>query len=126
MPPTPTDRHRSFAFGAYLKQLRDDLGLTLRDVEEETKKQVSNAYLSQLENGKINEPSPSILYVLSPVYKVPYEKLMVEAGYLSRPGVSRHTTRNPTYAVDGLSPDEQRALRAYLQVLRREQRKSST
>ena len=39
--------------GGLLADLRTAKGLSLRQVEEATDKAVSNAYLSQLENGKI-------------------------------------------------------------------------
>lgn len=41
------------------KLLRKKMGLTLRQVEEKTG--ISNAYLSQLENGKIKKPSFKIV-----------------------------------------------------------------
>jgi len=48
-------------------------------VEEATNKEVSNAYLSQLENDKITKPSPNILHALASVYKTSYEDLMARA-----------------------------------------------
>ena len=68
--------------GAVLADLRTAKGLSLREVEEATGKAVSNAYLSQLENGKIQKPSPNVLHSLAAVYAVPYEALMEKAGYL--------------------------------------------
>jgi hypothetical protein len=47
--------------GQYLASIRTDRKMTLREVEEATNKQVSNAYLSQIENDKIQKPSPNIL-----------------------------------------------------------------
>lgn len=44
--------------GQYLASIRADRKLTLRDVEDQTKREVSNAYLSQIETGKIQQPSP--------------------------------------------------------------------
>jgi transcriptional regulator with XRE-family HTH domain len=123
--PSSQDPHRQIAFGNYLRQQREAKGLSLRDVEEKTDKQVSNAYLSQVENGKVAQPSPSILHALSPVLGVPYEKLMTEAGYLGQKrnsAPSRRTAQAATYAIDGLTPEEQRAVLAYLQVLRRQQK----
>ena len=76
------NQNRTEVFGAYLKSLRTGLKMSLREVEEATGKEISNAYLSQLENGKISKPSPSILHSLAGVYSVPYEKLMERAGYL--------------------------------------------
>ncbi|MHC4933777.1 MAG: helix-turn-helix domain-containing protein, partial [Planctomycetota bacterium] len=59
-------KRREFAgspskLGTLLADLRMAKGLSLREVEEATGKAVSNAYLSQLENGKIKKPSPSVL-----------------------------------------------------------------
>jgi len=63
--------------GTLLADLRTAKGFSLREVEEATGKAVSNPYLSQLENGKIQRPSPNVLHSLSGVYAVPYEALMV-------------------------------------------------
>ncbi|MHB8122648.1 MAG: helix-turn-helix domain-containing protein [Desulfuromonadaceae bacterium] len=68
-------------FGKYLKQLREDRGLTIRQVETYTG--VSNSYLSLLENGKRGIPSPDILKKIAFIYKVTYEELMVSAGHLA-------------------------------------------
>ena len=46
--------------GTFLASARNKLDLTLRAVEEETG--ISNAYLSQLEHGKIKTPAPQNLY----------------------------------------------------------------
>ncbi len=46
------------SFGAHLARLRNAAGLTLRQVEEATDEEVSNAYLSQLEKNKIAKTSP--------------------------------------------------------------------
>lgn len=65
--------------GTYLKSLREAKGLSLRDVEE--KSGISNAFISQLESGKVKHPSPIKLYKLAETYGVPYEALMERAGY---------------------------------------------
>jgi len=67
-------------FCKYLKYLREKQELTTRQVELYSG--VSNSYLSQLETGKRGIPTPKILEKLAPIYKVPYEELMVAAGYL--------------------------------------------
>ena len=67
-------------FGEFLKDLRIRKGLKLREVE--TKTQISNSYLSQVENGKRNPPHPEILKKLANVYQVSVMKLMEKAGYL--------------------------------------------
>ena len=65
-----------------LSRLRKLRGKTLRAVEKETG--VSNAYLSQLENGSVKRPRPHVLHKLADFYDVAYEDLMTAAGYLSR------------------------------------------
>lgn len=65
-----------------LSRLRKLRGKTLRAVEKETG--ISNAYLSQLENGSVKRPRPHVLHKLANYYDFPYETLMAAAGYLSR------------------------------------------
>jgi len=50
--------------------------MTLRDVEEKTKKKISNSYLYQLESDNVKSPSPNILYELSVVYGADYSQIM--------------------------------------------------
>lgn len=68
-------------FGKYLKALRESSGLTLRQVEEKTDRAVKNGYLSQIESGAINKPSPGILWELSVVYGVDYGGLLTRVGH---------------------------------------------
>lgn len=107
--------------GQIIKKARTDLKLSQREVEDATGKEVSNAYLSQLESGKITKPSPHILYALSTALAVPYETLMERAGYIvpssERPESGKHG-RAATFAVDNLSAEEESALLDYLAYLR--------
>lgn len=64
-------------FGNYLKKLRIDRKLTLRDVEEKAK--ISNAYLSQVERGERGTPTMKILIKLAEVYGVPVSVLNEKA-----------------------------------------------
>lgn len=114
--PVERNRTESSTLGAYLKSLRTGLPMTLREVETATEKDVSNAYLSQLENGKISKPSPNILYTLADTYGASYEKLMEKAGYIT-PGLNAGDNKHgraATCAVDNLTPDEERELLDYL------------
>lgn len=61
-----------------LRTLRKRSGLTLREVESATS--ISNAYLSQLESGKIRKPSAHSLYLLAKLYSVDVETLLIESG----------------------------------------------
>jgi transcriptional regulator with XRE-family HTH domain len=105
--------------GALLADLRTAKGLSLREVEEAADKAVSNAYLSQLENGKIKKPSPNVLHCLAEVYVVPYEALMERAGYLlpSEDG-DGHRKRLAAFAIDDLTAEEEEELLKYLAFLR--------
>ena len=105
--------------GAVLADLRRAKGLSLRQVEEATDRAVSNAYLSQLENGKIKKPSPNVLHSLAAVYAVPYEALMEKAGYLlpsENDGGRRK--RLAAFAIDDLTAEEEEELLKYLAFLR--------
>jgi transcriptional regulator with XRE-family HTH domain len=105
--------------GALLADLRTAKGLSLRQVEEATDKAVSNAYLSQLEKGKIKKPSPNVLHSLAGVYAVPYEALMEKAGYLL-PSEDRggRCTRLAAFAIEDLTAEEEEELLKYLAFLR--------
>lgn len=117
----PRESAKPNTLGAFLKKARQDVSMSLRDVEEATNKEVSNAYLSQLESGKISKPSPHILYALSTALSVNYEALMQRAGYIlpsaRRPDGAKHG-RAATYAIDNLTPEEEEKLLEYLTFLR--------
>jgi transcriptional regulator with XRE-family HTH domain len=110
----------AMTLGAHLRQLRRDRKLTLRDVEDATGRDVSNAYLSQVENGR--KPSPDVLQSLADAYGVSYTALMTRAGYLKsgdapvQVGVKHGSVA--TFAGENLTPDEERAMVAYLRQLR--------
>lgn len=110
----------AMTLGAYLRQLRRDRKLTLRDVEDATGKNVSNAYLSQVENGR--KPSPDVLQSLADAYGVSYTDLMTRAGYLKSvdapmPVGAKHGSV-ATFAGENLTQEEERAMVAYLRQLR--------
>lgn len=107
--------------GLYLKTLREGKKMSLRAVEEATNKDVSNAYLSQLENGKIAKPSPHILHSLANVYGVEYTKLMERVGYISpsnEKNQDKQHGRAATFAIDNLTQEEENELLEYLTFIR--------
>jgi transcriptional regulator with XRE-family HTH domain len=110
-------RGRANELGAVLDDLRTAKGFSLREVEEATGNAVSNAYLSQLENGRIKKPSPNVLHSLSEVYAVPYEALMEKAGYLL-PSEGSRRQRLAAFAIDDLTSEEEEELLKYLAFLR--------
>ncbi len=107
--------------GKYLASIRTDRKMTLRQVEEATNKQVSNAYLSQIENDKIQKPSPNIIHSLAELYGISFEKLMEMAGYLmsstKRTDDERHG-RVATFAEHNLTPEEESEMIQFLQFMR--------
>jgi HTH-type transcriptional regulator, competence development regulator len=113
------------SFGAHLARLRNAAGLTLRQVEEATNEEVSNAYLSQLEKNKIAKPSPNILHALATVYRASYEDLMQRAGYFTSDADAgwRRQAKAATFAIQNLTPEEEQILIDYLAFIRKQKRK---
>jgi len=114
---------RKLTLGKYLASIRADRKMTLRQVEEATEREVSNAYLSQIENDKIQQPSPNVLHALSEIYGVDYGHLMEMAGHItpSKPrGSGQRHGRVPTFANHHLTPEEEAELIRYLKFLRNE------
>lgn len=111
---------RALTLGKYLSSVRSGKQMSLREVEEATEKVVSNAYLSQIENDKIQQPSPNILFALSAVYGIDYLALMERAGYITpkaRDDSARHG-RVATFADQNLTQTEEAELIDYLAYLR--------
>lgn len=108
---TPSDK-----LGPFLAATRKDRKLSLREVEAETG--ISNAYLSQLETGKIREPSPVNLHKLSELYRVSYPMLLELAGYPvpGRPAKSEESTI--AARLGPVTKEEEDELADYLQFLR--------
>jgi len=104
--------------GQYLWDLRQAAGIkSIREAEEVSG--VSNAYISQIETGKIKKPSPDILSKLAEAYKASYETLMEMAGHIKRStGSTKRRGRLPTFAKEELTEDEEAALLEYLAFLR--------
>ncbi|GIP60580.1 helix-turn-helix domain-containing protein [Paenibacillus woosongensis] len=68
-------------FGQYLKGLRTESKLTLKQLSEKTK--LTIGHLSNIENGRRGIPSPNLLKKLAEPLNVPYGELMYHADYLS-------------------------------------------
>jgi HTH-type transcriptional regulator, competence development regulator len=110
--------------GQYLMSLRLAKKLTLREVEERSKKAVSNAYLSQIENDKIKQPSPNILHVLAMLYGIEYQKLMEMAGYVGAGSTRAKVVRDRGVLIGyGVTAEEEVQLAQYLRFLRSSKRR---
>jgi HTH-type transcriptional regulator, competence development regulator len=106
--------------GEELARLRKLKGWTLRDVEEKTKKKVSNSYLYQLERDVVKEPSPNILFVLSKVYGVSYAALLRLAGFVV-PSTKQSGPVNQTsvaFSSLDLTEDEEERVLDFVEYLR--------
>jgi transcriptional regulator with XRE-family HTH domain len=101
--------------------------MSLREAEEASG--VSNAYISQLETGKITKPSPDILHRLSEAYatRIPrnapvacsFRRMMELAGHILPDKASgTRAGRLPTFAKEELTAEEEDELLKYLAFIR--------
>jgi len=112
---------KQMTLGEYLTDIRTVKGMTLREVEEASNRDISNAYLSQLEKGHITKPRPNILHSLAEVYGIQYEVLMEKAGYIMSVGVRNPNAKHgrvATFANKNLTNEEEEELLHYLAFLR--------
>ncbi|HLH93953.1 MAG TPA: helix-turn-helix transcriptional regulator [Xanthobacteraceae bacterium] len=120
------DTDTKLTLGQYLASIRKDRGYSQRYVETETKKVVSNAYLSQIETDQIKKPSPNILHALAELYDISYEGLMERAGFVvptrSRSGAEQRHGRVATFAGHNLTSEEEAELVKFLGYLRSRKR----
>ena len=103
--------------GKTLKEARELIPMTLRQVEESTG--ISNAYLSQLENDKIKKPSANVLYKLASLYNITLDSLLIAAGIVEKADTERSKViNNVAFSKDNLTSEEEQALIEYLKYLR--------
>jgi len=107
--------------GNTLKTARKKLGLTLVQVEESLK--ISNAYLSQLENDKIKNPSANILYKLSKLYHIPLNDLLADAGIIDRKEEEQVSEHNRfmdriAFSSENFTPQEREEVLRFLEYLK--------
>ncbi len=72
--------NKNSEFGAFLRAIREEKGITLR--EAESRSGISNSYLNQIETGKVSKPSPDIIGKLSELYEVSFELLLEKSGHV--------------------------------------------
>ena len=115
----------SQSLGKGLKLARELRKLSLRDVEKATG--ISNPYLSQLENDKINKPSPFYLHKLANLYEIGYEMLMEAAGYVQRKIIAEGEPKTlagaALFSTEKLTPEEEQQLADYLNFIRSKNKK---
>ncbi|WP_081909293.1 helix-turn-helix domain-containing protein [Flavobacterium sp. ASV13] len=113
------------SLGATLKDARKNVGLTLRQVEEMT--DISNAYLSQLENEKIKNPSVNILSKLSSLYKVSLKTLlsnakMIDKNEAQQEEINLSFAQKIAFRAEDLSEDERNDVLKYLEFIKSRKR----
>lgn len=119
------------SLGVYLREIRGDRQLSLRDVERLAKEgslgaDVSSGYLSMLERDGVKEPSPRVLYTLATVYEVEYMDLMRRAGYIPE-DVRMSSPQTPSFAFRGasqLSRDQRQRVQRMIEFELNEQREA--
>jgi transcriptional regulator with XRE-family HTH domain len=109
------------ALGRLLAEARRRKNLSLRAAEAATG--ISNAYLSQLESGKIQEPSPKILFKLAEHYGLRYEHMLELAGYPTQSAGDRTEASRLAARLGPTTTEEEEALAEYLEFLRSKARR---
>jgi len=113
-------------FGKFLKQLREERNMTLRDVEEQA--HISNAYLSQVENGQRSVPTMKILAKLADAYGVPVSHLAEQAEAeireqdLDTQSVPAPDTQFVCRGYEKLSEENKNKLKSFLDYLQSDQK----
>jgi transcriptional regulator with XRE-family HTH domain len=110
--------------GHFLRTARERKGLTLRVVEQAMG--VSNAYLSQIESGKIKQPSPVALHRLTQLYGVSYADAMRFAGYpLPDEDIREERAARMSGPFTDLTEEEEVELTEYLAFIRMRRRRGT-
>ena len=108
---------QSIKFGEYLHKLREERNWSLRDIQEKTKGEVSNAYLSQLESGKKNIPTLKVIQKLADAFGLPIEVLLKEAGYASPEMAAKKEASVIFRGDEQLSPKNRQIMQEMLKTL---------
>ncbi len=116
--------------GQQLRELRQSLGWSLREVERRSGGRVHNAYLSQIETGRTKEPSVELLATLAQLYGVDLWQLMHLAGWVPEHHRDDMPAPQPTgwdllpHALFAdLTPDEVDEVVEYVKLLKRRRRR---
>ena len=106
--------------GEVLKEAREAKEMTLRGVEAATG--ISNAHVSQVENGTISQPEMSLLYELATLYGLDYRALLILAGHgtsAKDSGRERQRMSVAMRAMGQLSAGEQTEVLGFMAELRK-------
>jgi transcriptional regulator with XRE-family HTH domain len=112
--------------GARLRQVREQAGWSMRDLEKRSG--LKSGYLSQLEQGKITHPSPSILRRVAEAYQLRFQDVLVWAGYANEETAAippnQAVALSTVSALGDPSNEELDTLKAIVEVLQRSRRAS--
>lgn len=113
--------------GKELRKTREAQGASLEAVAGPAK--ISAAYLHKLERGGVGSPSPRVLARLAAALEVSYLRLLELAGYLDEEQLAKVRLREPgprphPLAGQQLSPEEWRAVGAFIQMLIAQRKKN--
>src|SRR5690242_6324221 len=104
-------KERAIEFGKRLRSVRDKSGDSLRKIEERSG--LNSGYLSQLENGKITHPSPSVLQKVAAGYELRFSDLLKWTGYVEESEQAVGTNQAVAFSsVAGLGEPSDEELRA--------------
>lgn len=114
---------QSIKFGQYLHNLREERRWSLRDIQEKTNNEVSNAYLSQLESGKKNIPTLKVMQRIADAFELPIEVFLKEAGYASPDMAVKKEASVVFRGYEKLSPKGRKIMEDMLKTLLRSEGK---
>jgi transcriptional regulator with XRE-family HTH domain len=116
------------ALGDALKTARESSGASLQAIAEASS--ISAAYLQKLERGAVGTPSPRVLRRLAGALELEYLELMGLADYLTKDEAADAARQPPPprphpLANQSLSPEEWRAVGAFIQTLKAQRPRGS-
>ena len=113
---------KPISLGQRLRDLRQANKRTLRDIEADSG--LNSGYLSQLEQGKVSQPTPAVLQKVAAGYGVPVPVVLSWAGYIEEEedGLSLNQARALSYLGANPTDHEVETLKAVLDALRSAQR----
>ncbi|WP_421977511.1 helix-turn-helix domain-containing protein [Roseivirga seohaensis] len=101
-----------------LKDARESMNMTLRDVEKVTN--ISNAYLSQLENDKIKKPSASVLYKLASAYKIDIKLFLNASGIVQdNESVKSAWSERIAFLTEEMEPSQKEQVVDYINFIKK-------
>jgi HTH-type transcriptional regulator, competence development regulator len=103
--------------GDFLRGLRETQGWSLREAAEHSG--LSNGYISLLENGRIENPSATVLGRLAQAYETPINRVLVAAGVPTDQPTSQSLDPRLVELLERLTPEAQAEVASYAGYLAR-------